>query len=100
MATNIIFNDRDRVVELVQAAQAGDREAFGELFERYERHVFAVALRRNWKTVSSGKLWGGPREMMMPSSVAAAWSSKLKLRQNRLRRAKPQARLIRPPSGL
>lgn len=31
---------------LVQAAQAGQREAFGELFERYERQVFATALRR------------------------------------------------------
>lgn len=34
------------VVELVLKAQAGDRAAFGELFERFERHVFAVALRR------------------------------------------------------
>ncbi len=31
---------------LVQAAQAGDRFAFGELFERFERHVMAIALRR------------------------------------------------------
>ncbi len=38
--------DQDRVVELVKAAQAGDRAAMGELFERFERHVFAVALRR------------------------------------------------------
>lgn len=38
--------DKLRVVELVLAAQDGDREAFGELFERFERHVFAVALRR------------------------------------------------------
>lgn len=43
------FTDTDeklRVTELVRASQAGDRAAFGELFERYERHVFAVALRR------------------------------------------------------
>ncbi|MCO6455219.1 MAG: sigma-70 family RNA polymerase sigma factor [Pirellulaceae bacterium] len=35
-----------RVVSLVRAAQAGDREAFGELFQRFERQVFADALRR------------------------------------------------------
>lgn len=34
------------VAELVLAAQNGDRSAFGELFERFERHVFTVALRR------------------------------------------------------
>lgn len=34
------------VAELVLAAQGGDRAAFGELFERFERHVFTVALRR------------------------------------------------------
>jgi RNA polymerase sigma-70 factor (ECF subfamily) len=34
------------VSELVIAAQGGDRDAFGELFERFERHVFTVALRR------------------------------------------------------
>ena len=32
--------------ELVLAAQTGDRAAFGELFQRFERHVFAIALRR------------------------------------------------------
>jgi len=31
---------------LVSAAQAGDREAFGELAGRYERMVYAIALRR------------------------------------------------------
>jgi RNA polymerase sigma-70 factor (ECF subfamily) len=34
------------VTQLVQAAQTGQREAFGELFQRFERHVFSVALRR------------------------------------------------------
>ena len=41
-----VDTEKLRVVQLVLAAQAGDRGAFGELFERYERHVFAVALRR------------------------------------------------------
>lgn len=31
---------------LVGAAQGGDREAFGELFSRYERSVYSVAVRR------------------------------------------------------
>ena len=34
------------VAQLVRAAQTGDRAAFGQLFERFERHVFAIALRR------------------------------------------------------
>ncbi len=37
---------RDRICELVRAAQAGDRQAFGDLFERFYDHVYAVALRR------------------------------------------------------
>ena len=36
---------------------------------------------------------------MMPLSVAAACSSKLKVRQKRLRSASPQARLMREPKG-
>ena len=48
--TITLDNDQDtnklRAVQLVRAAQTGDREAFGELFQRYERHVFAIALRR------------------------------------------------------
>ena len=50
-------------------------------------------------TSSSGKLWCGPRDSTTASSLAAAWSSKLNDRQNRLRRARPSARLIRPPYG-
>lgn len=34
------------VAELVLAAQAGDREAFGELFERYRPGIVALAFRR------------------------------------------------------
>lgn len=47
MATvTIVDTDKIRVAELVVAAQAGDREAFGELFHLFERHVFGIALRR------------------------------------------------------
>ncbi|MEM9588056.1 MAG: sigma-70 family RNA polymerase sigma factor [Planctomycetota bacterium] len=34
------------VVELVRAAQAGDRDAFGQLFERYRPGIVALAMRR------------------------------------------------------
>lgn len=34
------------VAELVLAAQLGDREAFGELFERYRSTIVALAMRR------------------------------------------------------
>jgi RNA polymerase sigma-70 factor (ECF subfamily) len=37
---------KQELIELVLAAQGGDRLAFGELFQRFERHVFAIALRR------------------------------------------------------
>jgi RNA polymerase sigma-70 factor (ECF subfamily) len=49
MATEVLelLNDQEQVTELVRAAQDGDRFAFGRLFERYERHVFAIALRRS-----------------------------------------------------
>ena len=47
MNTTIQKNeDQAIVIELVRRAQDGDRQAFGELFERFERHVFAVAMRR------------------------------------------------------
>jgi RNA polymerase sigma-70 factor (ECF subfamily) len=38
--------DKLKVIELVRAAQTGDRQAFGELFERFHNHVFAIAYRR------------------------------------------------------
>ena len=44
---NTIFAVETRsVAELVRAAQAGDREAFGELFERYRAGIVALAMRR------------------------------------------------------
>ena len=44
----ITFEDTDKLqlTALVRAAQRGDRQAFGRLFERFERHVMAIALRR------------------------------------------------------
>ena len=38
--------DKEQLIALVRAAQAGDRAAFGRLFERFERHVMGIALRR------------------------------------------------------
>ena len=46
------------------------------------------------RTSSSGKLCAVGSESTMASSVAAACSSKLNLRQKRLRSARPQARLM------
>jgi RNA polymerase sigma-70 factor (ECF subfamily) len=47
MTTSTIeIGDRQEVADLVRAAQDGDREAFGSLFERFERVVFFVAVRR------------------------------------------------------
>src|SRR6266403_4293484 len=54
---------------------------------------------RKWKTSPSGKLCCSLREMFKPLSVAAACNSKLNERQKRLRRANPQALLIRAPKG-
>ncbi|MFT5522864.1 MAG: RNA polymerase sigma-70 factor (ECF subfamily) [Pirellulaceae bacterium] len=44
--TNTQDFDKARVNELVLAAQKGDRDAFGELFERFQSHVLAIAMRR------------------------------------------------------
>jgi RNA polymerase sigma-70 factor (ECF subfamily) len=44
---NTIFTIEPRTVaDLVRAAQAGDRSAFGELFERYRPGIVALAMRR------------------------------------------------------
>ena len=58
-----------------------------------------VRLERYRGTSSRGKLWWGPSDSTTASSVAAACSSKLNVRQNFLRSARPSARLIRPPKG-
>ena len=47
----------------------------------------------NWKVIP------GPSDRLIPSSVAAACSSKSKARQISLRRDIPQALLIRDPNG-
>jgi len=54
---------------------------------------------RNSKMDSSGKLFCGPIESRIPSSVAAAWSSKSKVLQKRLRSASPKARFCFAPNG-
>src|ERR1019366_8384259 len=54
---------------------------------------------RNSNTVSSGNACCSLSEITIPLSVAAACSSKLKVRQNRLRSASPHARLMREPNG-
>mgnify|MGYP002624638094 CR=1 FL=1 len=45
-AQNFENHDNVLVAQLVRAAQSGDRDAFGALVERFERTVFAIALRR------------------------------------------------------
>ncbi|HMO14690.1 MAG TPA: sigma-70 family RNA polymerase sigma factor [Pirellulaceae bacterium] len=50
------LNKIRELVSLVEAAQRGDREAFGQLFVRFERVVFAVALRRMKSEVEAEEL--------------------------------------------
>jgi len=64
--------------EELQAASGGpapavfeDGRGDGGLFEEFP----AVCSVRNWKTSARGKLCCSAREMLMPLSVAAAWSS-------------------------
>ncbi|MDZ4819267.1 MAG: sigma-70 family RNA polymerase sigma factor [Planctomycetota bacterium] len=40
------FATNSEVCELVVLAQTGDRQAFGELVERFERTIYAIAFRR------------------------------------------------------
>jgi RNA polymerase sigma-70 factor (ECF subfamily) len=46
MTTITLDEDKEQLIALVRAAQRGERAAFGRLFERFERHVMAIALRR------------------------------------------------------
>jgi RNA polymerase sigma-70 factor (ECF subfamily) len=41
-----ISAEKTELIRLVRAAQRGDRQAFGRLAERYQRAVYATALRR------------------------------------------------------
>ena len=38
--------EKEQLIRLVRAAQRGDRQAFNQLFERYQRSVYATAMRR------------------------------------------------------
>ena len=40
------LTEKKQLTQLVRAAQAGDRQAFDQLFQRYQRAVYAAALRR------------------------------------------------------
>ena len=40
------INEIRQTAELVRASQAGDRAAFGELFERFQPTIMAIAMRR------------------------------------------------------
>lgn len=49
MVTNALTKstiDKTQIAKLVLAAQEGDRTAFGELFERFQRNVMAIAMHR------------------------------------------------------
>jgi RNA polymerase sigma-70 factor (ECF subfamily) len=46
MTTDEALETQREMIEWVLAAQQGDRAAFGQLFERYERRIFAIAMRR------------------------------------------------------
>ncbi len=40
------INSETPLIDVVTRAQRGERAAFGELFVRFEKHVYAIALRR------------------------------------------------------
>jgi RNA polymerase sigma-70 factor, ECF subfamily len=45
IADTILRNDKDQDVQLVREALSGSHEAFGVLFQRYERRMFLIASR-------------------------------------------------------
>ncbi|HXT59218.1 MAG TPA: sigma-70 family RNA polymerase sigma factor [Pirellulales bacterium] len=51
-----LTDEKLALIELVRAAQAGDREAFGQLVERFEHSVYASALRRVGNHVEAQEL--------------------------------------------
>jgi RNA polymerase sigma-70 factor (ECF subfamily) len=57
MTTNTTFElEEAEVAQLVRTAHQGDREAFGALFQRFERTVFAIAVRRLRKVDDADEL--------------------------------------------
>ena len=79
-----------------QRKRVGNSGASSSAWIRMSRAVFEC---RNEATSSNGKLWLVDSDSTIAFSVAAACNSKLKLRQKRLRRARPQALLMRLPKG-
>src|SRR5581483_12363266 len=73
---------------LVNIGDGGDRTACSST----PRTVLEFKKRT---TSASGKLWCGPSDRTTASSPAAACNSKSNETQNRLRSARPSARLIR-----
>lgn len=51
-----LTDDKTLLIERVLAAQAGDREAFGELVVQFERAVFGIALKRLGNHVEAQEL--------------------------------------------
>ena len=83
-------------VTAFQRNRVGNSGASSNACTRMSRAVFEC---RKPATSTSGKLWLVDSDSTMAFSVAAACSSKLKLRQKRLRKARPQALLMRLPNG-
>ena len=71
----------------------------GDWSADWSMSFLSEARRAKPKIDSSGKLCCEESESTMPSSVAAAWSSKSKVRQKRFLSVWPHARLMRPPKG-
>ena len=85
-----------RAIEIPPPAGLEHRRIENRVLQRVGRRC---RLDRNRGTSSNGKLWVSPSDSTIASSVAAACSSKLNVRQNFLRSARPRLRLMRPPNG-
>jgi RNA polymerase sigma-70 factor (ECF subfamily) len=55
-ATTTPLTEIESTGDLVRAAQAGDRAAFGDLFERFQPTIFAIAKRRLRSTADAQEL--------------------------------------------